>query len=617
MAWVEPDTEVRLLRGVPLHKGLQHTIFWSNIGDQTTYMLSKTAYVFNPQTYQRVDSGVMRCQQTYANVITCGYMMFRNKSHDNKWFYAFIDSADYINESTTEISYTVDVMQSWMFDYKILPCFIEREHCDDDSIGANLVPETVDTGKLICSTNETAISSVSGYNPALMNIVISYQSGVEQVAGVINRYELTWDGTKYIQTPVTDLIAGTPIEYYHNFLPSGVLYENIPYDRTDDISVKNALNRLWKFQNAIDTNERGMEIVGIYIIDQTSYAFMNDNTLNGVVRTWRIEQPTSFPSVDQNPAHDLPFSQVKNNKLFTYPYQYLKVDDNHGSTQEYPWERLTVLIDPDTNQRYVNAELYFALSPAPMIMAMFPYANGEINNAHSALIFDDFIPIPYSTDSFSRWWTQNKSAIASDVAMQGLKLGLSTLSVMMSPNNIPLSSMGFSPLGENLADITGKGFGKTQGVRQKKLNSGMTGSAVEYASSLLGTMGNASALKDGFHNFYSGTNPLLIRYAKQSITAYGYTLTADVAKRIDHYFSVYGYAVNDIKTPNIQDSQGNWQMVRDNWYYVKTVKSYVEGDIPNDVHDEIENIFNTGITFWNDPSHLGDYSYYNWDNEVS
>ena len=74
----------------------------------------------------------------------------------------------------------------------------------------------------------------------------------------------------------------------------------------------------------------------------------------------------------------------------------------------------------------------------------------------------------------------------------------------------------------------------------------------------------------------------------------------EIAQTIDAYFSMYGYKVNSLKTPNVNG--------RRYWNYVKTIGSYIEGNIPQDDLREINSLFDNGITFWHDSTKFLDYS---------
>ena len=63
---------------------------------------------------------------------------------------------------------------------------------------------------------------------------------------------------------------------------------------------------------------------------------------------------------------------------------------------------------------------------------------------------------------------------------------------------------------------------------------------------------------------------------------------------------MFGYQVNSLKVPNITG--------RSNWNYVRCAQANIIGDVPQDDMNEIKKLFNTGITFWHNPSTYLDYS---------
>ena len=106
------------------------------------------------------------------NYYDYNYMMFRNTAYGNKWFYAFINKLDYINDNTFEVDYEIDVMQTWAFDYTLEPCMIERQTVYDDTIGSNLIAEPVDLGDLVCQDFATVVD-FKAYDG-----VVAYTEGV-------------------------------------------------------------------------------------------------------------------------------------------------------------------------------------------------------------------------------------------------------------------------------------------------------------------------------------------------------------------------------------------------------------------------------------------------------
>ena len=145
--YIEPNSTIKLITQCPLDASYENTLWFETYADQTNYFLNTLhGYTFTKQSYQRVRKGVFRVAKQAEEMYDCNYMMFRNVSFGSKWFYAFIDKIEYVNNVTSEIYYTLDVLQTWHFDYFMEECFVEREHSVTDEIGDNIVDEQLDTG---------------------------------------------------------------------------------------------------------------------------------------------------------------------------------------------------------------------------------------------------------------------------------------------------------------------------------------------------------------------------------------------------------------------------------------------------------------------------------------
>ena len=85
------------------------------------------------------------------------------------------------------------------------------------------------------------------------------------------------------------------------------------------------------------------------------------------------------------------------------------------------------------------------------------------------------------------------------------------------------------------------------------------------------------------------------------------------AARIDHYFDLYGYAIDDLKIPNVKDPSVT---LRPCWNYVKTNGAVIlpasnAGSANSMTVDElqrIKEIFDKGVRFWMNPAKVGQYS---------
>ena len=77
------------------------------------------------------------------------------------------------------------------------------------------------------------------------------------------------------------------------------------------------------------------------------------------------------------------------------------------------------------------------------------------------------------------------------------------------------------------------------------------------------------------------------------------SVTAQFARMIDDYFTMFGYAVKRVKVPNRNS--------RPHWNYVKTIGCTLTGSIPSDDMKKICSIYNNGVTFWKNGTEIGHY----------
>jgi hypothetical protein len=75
---------------------------------------------------------------------------------------------------------------------------------------------------------------------------------------------------------------------------------------------------------------------------------------------------------------------------------------------------------------------------------------------------------------------------------------------------------------------------------------------------------------------------------------------AEYIRIIDFYFQQYGYRVNAVRIPNLRS--------RPKWNYIETRDCMLEVDAPEEDVQELEHIFNSGVTIWHNPADYGNYS---------
>lgn len=601
MSYISPNTRVVLLSGVPLDKNYTNTLYFERTGNllddwQTQYgvMYNYKAFEFTQHSYQRHTYNTIRVAQEADVLFKCNYMMFQNNSYSSKWFYAFIDKVEYVSNNCTEITYTLDVMQTWYFDYEVGTCFVEREHDLTDNIGDNLVPEDFNAvpSVIAASTNirwkESTI--VSGHNYDLL-IYYTSTNKVVYIDYVNGRYGVA-KPTVAIQTrniPTTSF-------RYQNFC--GVAFVQVPINinlvyqkSTTELSNLNQL--IIDLVNTIIGNDVEGTISAMYIVPSfttTSYLQIAPTDHSRVYPS--SDNGISYASISQNKRFFPPSTRIseagyvaKNQKLYTSPYNILEITNNEGSINTYLWENTIVYTMEDNLVTKSNHKFQFLIKsvevPAP-VAALIPYyyrGTAALGDYTSAISISQFPQATWSEDSFVRWWSQNIDAVNANILVSAIK-----------------DTVAFASGGVGLSTINTIVNNGISGLNAKNLPEQMSGQVT--------------------------LDTIRISENKICFTAYQKTISKDEAISIDNYFSMYGYAQKKLKQPNIFSAKKS--QLRPNWNYIKTANlALINKDIkisgsgaitlstgysiPQDDEQLICDIYNKGITFWMNPNYVGHY----------
>lgn len=148
MAYIVPQSNFKLISGVQWNKSYKDTRYFTSQAQQLAYFAGKTKYTFNDFTYIR-QTGAVSVPVNAENIFDCNYCAFQNTAYGSKWFYAFITGIEYVNNDTAVVAFEIDLLQTWLFDFSLGTCYVEREHVGDDTIGKHTLNENLPTGEYI------------------------------------------------------------------------------------------------------------------------------------------------------------------------------------------------------------------------------------------------------------------------------------------------------------------------------------------------------------------------------------------------------------------------------------------------------------------------------------
>lgn len=644
MAYIAPDSDIILLRGVNIDSTHNHTILFEDASAQySAFYGMSDKLVFNDQSYQRMERGWLRLGIVFDTVYPYNYMMFRNTAYGNKWFYAFIDGYEYINNNCTEIHYTIDPIQTWLFDYEMPACLVEREHSASDAIGDNLVAEDIDTGEL-------EVQNYTEYNFTyfLGGILTSRPISKDQYVGSASdqiHYQIKTQfgpdgGHWWSSLPYDGGAGGIPSQLYlsygypvsdadinrywlmnNNYLRYPDMQEFRPLPVGSAGTLYNTLGRMLEFINAgqIDAADNALgnlsmnDVIDVFIYPAEINEF--DNVAAGTALGYKsptgacnfqpIMRPMSFKENGDSTGYT-----PTNNKLFTYPYVQLLVSNNQGNTLNLKFEELNGY----SSERFSPYFRWIGnLVGEPSVTLITNY-NGANNNLQYALSCGNFPTPAYKGNTFTEWLQTNSWSWLFGTLGTAVSLGSGIGAMSPTQSMIPVMSK-IKTDSDRVNNETGAYSSTSTFSHQKgerlKYNEGKK-FPLTYATSLLGTLGTPLDRSNAPATVHATvTNDVLnIITNRTGFTFYALGVKKQFAKRIDDYFTMYGYATKELKVPNIYGSKR-----RRNFNYIKTAGAIIKPKAGTGLNAQavaqLEDIYDNGITFWSSNANIGDYSLQN------
>jgi len=145
------NSKIILAKGIKMDREYNNVLSF-NTSQILNILNSNTHYVNSSNTFAFIggnNTNVISCPFTYNECLISNYIAFQNTNYSNKWFFAFITNVIRKSNGMTQIEFEVDAWSTWFEDWQKKPCYIIREHVNNDTIGANTVPENLDVGDVI------------------------------------------------------------------------------------------------------------------------------------------------------------------------------------------------------------------------------------------------------------------------------------------------------------------------------------------------------------------------------------------------------------------------------------------------------------------------------------
>ena len=502
----------------------------------------------------------------YDDVIKCNYLAFQNQRYSNKWFFAWIDKVDYVNDGVTRISFTVDHWSTWFGYWSQRPCFTIREHVADDTIGLHTIDENLDVGRVesILTTKYDFGLSEGSY------VIIASNYNPKQNPS-------WWDKIFHDH-------QYTGITIYNNLVSGQQLF----VIKIDPENIERSYFNVILF--LYDCNKDGFigDVHDMWVLPKSAIdpTLLEDNSFpveltagstftceNYVLRfsyipktgVWNMNKITSFS--------DLP--NIKNNKCYCYPYNYLYVTNNAGNNNIYKYEDFK-------DEDYAEFITEFAVCLGGSGRLVPKDFKGVEKNYDESIPIGKYPVCSWSADYYTNWLTQNAVNIGSKIFLTGAKVA-------------------------TLAGIVGMGA-----VTPEELGSSLSENASKGSDNIASTIGEfyKASLLPNIEGGGQNTGDVSYSAGSTAFNCMRMRAKPEYLKIIDDYFTKFGYKVNRLKVPEFGS--------RLYWNYVQIAKedtigipSIVDNGVikttPDNSFEVINNITRKGVTIWHDHDYIGNY----------
>lgn len=471
----------------------QHTWFASHL----TNSLSRSDY-----TYQRTDHAV--CVPYNAETLYgYNYCMYQNANYGSRWFYCFITNVEYVNESTTRLFLETDFMQTWFPDLTVPPCFVEREHVNNDAIGAHIKDEGLSTGEMVCT--------YTAYDETSLYTIVS--SAVE------------------------------PLEDGNYVNVEGDIYANVSCGTAltaFDMALPDQRGQFKRFMQALADNGQQDAVNAIYMVPATASPGFASK-VNGY-GTW--VKGDNEPANEKVLSWNLGFTSLdgytpKNSKCYCYPFEYAEVSNLQGSNQQFAlefWSNKGTVTLKRTGGVDVNAgQVYIPQG-----------YNGMDEFWEGAVNMPAYPTCSWVYQTFNNYLGQSE---ANGYGFLG----------MNSATELPI----FSAVASGAANTVTSVMYGTMAAGPAGAAAGLIGGAIGMAGDIANANANLNRQSRQPNTARGGTNSsvTLANIDGFKLAVRKYTVRAEIAEQIDDFFSMYGYNVSVLKKPNITGRR-SWNFVK-------------------------------------------------------
>lgn len=591
---------MRLFQNVPFSSNYEHVRWFTSRSQQTSYFNSLTSRNLSGGRYLNITEGTIEVENLADTIDVYNYVIIENNNTLNnnvRTYFCFVREIEYVSPNVSRIHFTVDVIQTYMFDLNFKQSFVERQHNNEGA--NNITPENVNLG--------SEYQTIKAYENN-RDIDVLFNTMLVTATSYIDGSD-----TMYINSTIIGGVA-TPLHHYLILIPKDISVDNIPIVNFNGANL---------YTSTGARASGGQNGIGLYL--NIFQRFANENDANKIVG---INYLPFFPFAGvgvskSGSTYNITYvgEELSVEELFAGyqdKYRALRVD-SHSSliisnlidfnlkTQIETYFNSNGIKEKKLmNYPYVKATLFDSLGGAMEIKPQ--YLNGDRITVNGLVGISSSPKTAYQVDNYLGRGKVN-NMIISNVNADVEVVNDHTATYIQGRKNSDRVAMNQSLVGSVI------GFAGGLGVLAA---SGSTGN-------MMGVMAGATMMGGAINNGWQGVNTIMAKHediqsippsiqtqAGASNLLLGHNLmtprveiqVADIKllKKIDNYFKMYGTSQNTM-TEILLTS-------RTHYNFIKTIGANITGSVPTKHMEKIKSVFDAGVTLW----HTNDMYNYNVSN---
>lgn len=362
LSGVAINSEIHICRDIPWDSQYNHVRLFPTRTDAWNFVTGNEIASFTCTT---VKNNKIRVAGDYASELAvANYLCFKNLGN---MFFAFIMDISYVSSTVVELTYKLDIFQTYYYNCTMLPCFVEREHINrsEDTIGANTLPEPVSTGEYKMYHKESVTYNdmrVLVYTTASDPNIPMYKGGINGVFSGIN------------------IFSGTNI----TVLPD--LASLILQGKESEIIM--------------------IQMCPTYCGDLTDPS----NPVSGTTSSVSVSPSSLFHGYTP-----------RNKKLYTNPYCFAQADNNSGGQIELHFELST------NSNKALELSVTGCLCSTPTVIAYPLNYNGQASCVNESIVHSNFPTCAVAGNSYAQWLNANSITLGASAQAQAMRTQLASL----------------------------------------------------------------------------------------------------------------------------------------------------------------------------------------------